>query len=68
MVQQQIERQFRIGRIVLGPTRLECLAISGQRQRVDRKEHEEIILLQCGNNWPPGQFEGNRDRATEAPM
>jgi precorrin-6B methylase 2 len=68
MAQQEIERQFRVGRIVLGATRLERLTVLGERRRVNRKQREEVVLLQCSDDRPLGQFKGNRDRTTEAPL
>ena len=66
MAHQKIQRQLGIGRIVLGPAGLEGFAVLGKGQRVDRKEHEEVVLLQRVDDRSLGQFEGNRDGATEA--
>ena len=46
MAQQQIERELGIGGIVLGAAGVEGLAVLGQGRRIDREEHEEVIVLQ----------------------
>jgi hypothetical protein len=45
VMHQKIQSHFGIGGIVLGPARLESLAILGKRQRVDRKEYQEVVFL-----------------------
>src|ERR1019366_3166055 len=49
---QKIQSQFGIGGIVLGPAGLESLAILGKRQRVDRKEYQEVVFLKCIDDRP----------------
>ena len=63
---QQIQGKFGIGGIVLGAAGFEGLTILGQGRRVDRKEHEEVVLLQRVDNRALGQFQSNRDGAAEA--
>ena len=43
---QQFERQLGVGGIILGPARRKGLAIFGERRRIDRKQHQEVVLLQ----------------------
>src|SRR5262249_17752645 len=64
---EKIQGKFGIGGIVLGATGFEGLTVLGQGRRVDRKEHQEVVLLQCIDNWALGQFNSNRDGTAEAP-
>ena len=52
---EKIQGKFGIGGIVLGATGFESLTIFGKSRRVDGKEHQEVVLLQCVDNWALGQ-------------
>jgi hypothetical protein len=44
---EKIQSKFGIGWIVLGAAGREGLTVLGQGQRVDGKEHKEVVFLQC---------------------
>ena len=59
MGQQQFELEFGIRRVVFGPAGRKGFAIPRQRQRIDRKEDEKVILVQGRDNGPFGEFEAD---------
>ena len=59
MGQQQFELEFGIRGVVFGPARCEGFAIPRQRQRIDRKEDEKVILAQGRDHGPFGEFEAD---------
>jgi hypothetical protein len=52
MFEEEIDLEFRIGGVVFGPTGGKRFTVFGEGERIDRKEHEEIIVAQCGHNGP----------------
>ena len=62
VAQEDLERDFRIRGIGLGMTWLEGLAVFCQRCRIDREEHEEIILLQRIDQRTSGNLKTHRHR------
>ena len=45
MTQHQVEGELRIGGVVFGARRFERFTVLRQHRRVDREEHEEVVLL-----------------------
>ena len=60
---EKIQGKFGIGGIFLGATGFESLTLFGKSRRVDGKEHQEVVLLQCVDNWALGQFKTDIERA-----
>ena len=58
----QLELQLRITGVVLGTAGCERLAVTGQRQGVDGKEHQTVVLLQGSDNGTFVQLQSNGDR------
>lgn len=63
---QKIQSQFGIRGIILGAAGFEGLPVLGQRQRVDREEDEEVVLLKRIDDRPLGQLKSNGDGPTKA--
>jgi hypothetical protein len=66
VLHQQFKRVLGVGRIVLGTAGLECFAVLRQGRRVDRKEHEEVVLLQRIDPGPLGQLKRDGNGAAES--
>jgi len=62
MTKQQLQGDFCVGRIVLGATGGECIAVAGERRRLYGEQHEEVVLKQRGDDWAAGQLEADRNR------
>ena len=67
MAEQKLQGEFRIRGVILGAAGREGIAVSSQRRRLNRKEHEEVVLEQGGNDGALAELETNRDgSASEA--
>ena len=66
VVHQQFKCMLGVGRIVLGAAGLECFAVLRQGRRIDRKEHEEVVLLQRIDQGPLGQLQRDGDGTAES--
>ena len=62
MFEEQFDLEFRIGGVVFGPAGGKCFAVLGHSQRIDRKEHEELILTQRRHDGAFIEFEAHSDR------
>jgi hypothetical protein len=59
MGQQQCEWEFGLRRVVFGPAGRQGCAIPRQRQRIDRKEDEKVLLGQGRDHGPWGKVEAD---------
>ena len=59
--QEEFDLEFRIGGVVFGTAGGKRFAVLGHGERVDRKEHEEIIVAQRGHDGPFIEFQAHRD-------
>ena len=65
--EQELDLEFGIGGVIFGPARGKRFAVLGHGERMDGKEHEEIIVAQRGHDGPFIEFQAHRDRlAVEA--
>jgi hypothetical protein len=65
--EEALDREFGIGRGIVGPARGKRFAVLGHGERIDGKEDEEIIFAQCGHDRPFIEFQAHRNRlAVEA--
>jgi hypothetical protein len=69
MFAQQVELQTGIGGVVFGAAAAEHGAVTGQRLRVDRKQHEEVVFAERIDEGPFVEFQAHGDRlALEAAL
>lgn len=61
MPKQEVESDFRVGRIVLGATGSEGAPIASQRRRIDRKQNEDVVFQKCGDNGAFGELQTDGD-------
>jgi len=60
--EEQRDLEFSIGGIIFGPARGNRFAVLRQGERMDGKEHEEIIGTQRRHHGPFMEFQAHRDR------
>ena len=54
--EEEFELQFRIGGVVFSSARDKRFAVPGHGERIDGKEHKEIIVAQCRHDGPFIEF------------
>ena len=59
--EEEFDLEFGIGGVIFGPARGKRFAVLGQGERIDGKEHEEIIVAQRGHDGPFIEFQAHRD-------
>jgi hypothetical protein len=59
--QEEFDLEFRIGGVVFGTAGGKRFAVLGHGERIDGKEHEEIIVAQRGHDGPFIEFQAHRD-------
>lgn len=59
--EEQFDLEFGIGGVIFGPARGKRFAVLGHGERIDGKEHEEIIGAQRGDDGPFIEFQAHRD-------
>jgi hypothetical protein len=59
--EQELDLEFGIGRVVFRPAGGKRFAVLGQSERIDGKEHEELIVAQCGHERPFREFQAHSD-------
>ena len=64
MTAQQLERQRRVGRVVLGAARDEGTTVRGERARIHGEDDEELVLEQRRHDRSLGELEAHGDGAT----
>jgi hypothetical protein len=62
--EEEFDLEFRIGGVVFGAAGGKRFAVPGHGERIDGKEHEEIIVAQCRHNGPFREFQAHRDRVS----
>src|SRR5438094_913520 len=62
VAQEQFQSELRVGGIRLGVTRRERLAVFRQRGRMNREEHQKIVLLQSVDERSLGELQAYRHR------
>jgi hypothetical protein len=62
MFEQELKLEFSVSRVVLGLAGGEGLAIAREREWIDGKEHEEIVLTQGRDDRPLIEFKANGNR------
>lgn len=65
VVQQDIDEERGIGRIVLGATGCKGLTQLGQHLRIHREERQVLILREGVDQWSLALLEGNGERAID---
>jgi hypothetical protein len=65
VMQQQLEGDFSIGRVILGAAGDERLAVLGQCGWIHRKQNDERVTLQGMHQWTFGDLQAYRNRAPE---
>ena len=63
--EQEFDLEFGIGGVIFGPARGKCFAVLGHGERIDGKEHEEIILCSADTMGP---LLSSRQTATGWPL
>ena len=58
---EDFDLEFSIGGVIFGPARGKRFAVLGHGERIDRKEHEAIIVAQRGHDGPFIEFQAHRD-------
>ena len=61
MFEQELDLEFGIGRVVFRSAGGKRFAVLGQRERIDGKEHEELILTQRRHDGPFIQLQAHGD-------
>ncbi len=59
--QEECDLECRIGGVVLGSARGKRVAVPGHRERMDGKEHEEILCAPCRHDGPFLECQAPRD-------
>ena len=59
--EEEFDLEFGIGGVIFGPARGKRFAVLGHGERIDGKEHEEIIVAQRGHDGPFIEFQAHRD-------
>ena len=59
--EEEFDLEFGIGGVIFGPARGKRFAVLGHGERIDGKEHEEIILAQRGHDGPFIEFQAHGD-------
>ena len=65
--EQDLDLEFGIGRVVFGPTRGQRFAVLGHGERIDGKEHEEVLLAQRRHHGPFMEFQAHGNRLAVEP-
>jgi hypothetical protein len=61
MFEEDFDLEFGIGGVIFGPAWGKCFAVLGHGERIDGKEHEEIIGAQRGHDGPFLEFQAHSD-------
>ncbi|HKO92437.1 MAG TPA: hypothetical protein VJU61_14850 [Polyangiaceae bacterium] len=64
MAQQEFESQLGVGRVVLGTARLEGATVASQRRGLNRKQDEEVVFEQGGDDRSLAELERDGDRGS----
>ena len=67
MFEQDLDLEFGIGGVIFGPARGKRFAVLGHGERIDGKEHEEIIVLQCRHKRAFIEFQADGKRLAVEP-
>ena len=67
MLEQEFELELGISGVVLGVAGCEGFTVPGERERIDGKEHEAVVLSQRVDNGPLVEFATDGDRLSLAP-
>ena len=67
MCEEQLDLEFRVGRVIFGPARGTRLAVLGHGEWIDGKEHEGLILAQCGDKGPFMQLQAHSNGLSVEP-
>ena len=59
--EEDFDLECGIGGVIFGPARGKRFAVLGDGERIDRKEHEEIIVAQRRHDGPFREFQAHRD-------
>ena len=65
--EEEFDLEFRVGGVVFGSAGGKRFAVLGHGERIDRKEHEEIIFAQCPHDGPFIQLKTHRDGVSVEP-
>jgi hypothetical protein len=65
--EQELDLEFGIGGVIFGPARSKRFAVLGHGERIDGKEHEEIIVLQRRHNGAFIEFQADGKRLALEP-
>src|SRR5215510_12229375 len=57
--EEDLDLEFGIGGVIFGPARGKRFTVLGHGERIDGKEHEEIIGSQCGHDRPFREFQAH---------
>ena len=60
--EEDLDLEFGIGGVIFGPARGKRFTVLGHGERIDGKEHEEILVAQCRHDRPFREFQAHRDR------
>src|SRR4029450_2930840 len=61
MFEEDLDLEFGIGRVVIRTARGKRFAVLGHGERIDGKEHEEIIVTQRGHDGPFIELQAHSD-------
>src|SRR5262249_10053944 len=61
MFEEDLDLEFGIGGVILGPARGKRFTVLGHGEWIDGKEHEEIIGAQRGHDRPFREFQAHSD-------
>jgi hypothetical protein len=64
--EEEVDLECRIGGGVFGAARGQRFAVSGHRERIDGKEHEELLWAPCRPKGPCVACQAHRDRVSVA--
>jgi hypothetical protein len=64
---QALNLEFGIGGVIFGPARGKCFAVRSHGERIDGKEHEEIVVLQRRHNGAFIEFQADGNRLAIEP-
>jgi hypothetical protein len=67
MFQEDVNQEFGIGGVIFGPARGKCFAVRSHGERIDGKEHEEIVVLQRRHNGAFIEFQADGNRLAIEP-
>ena len=65
--EQELDLEFGIGRVIFGPARGKRFAVLGHGERINGKEHEEIIVLQRRHHGAFIEFQADGNRLAIEP-